>query len=73
MERRKRESAESSRGRLTVLAALVVLTLAEYVVGVKVAPNLSLLLLFMLAQAALIIWYSMELPKLWRRDEEEEI
>lgn len=68
------------RGRLSgapltgwlVFAVLMVLVLLEYAAFRVLSSNLPIMVVMNVVDAALIMYFFMHLPRIWRRDETEE-
>ena len=54
-----------------VFAVLIVLVLFEYVLFLVLSSNLLIMLVLNVIDAALIMYFFMHLPRLWRREEKE--
>lgn len=55
-----------------VFAVLIVLVLLEYVIFLVLSSNMPIMVVMNVVDAALIMYFFMHLPRLWRREDEEE-
>ena len=68
----KRGFSGAARTGWLVFAVLIVLVLLEYVIFLVLTTNLPIMIVMNVIDAALIMYYFMHLPRLWRREEKEE-
>ena len=68
----KRGFSGAARTGWVVFALLIVLVLLEYVIFLVLSKNLPIMIVMNVIDAALIMYYFMHLPRLWRREEKEE-
>ncbi len=68
----KRGFSGAARTGWLVFAVLIVLVLLEYVIFLVMSANLPIMIVMNVIDAALIMYYFMHLPRLWRRDEKED-
>ena len=68
----KRGFSGAARTGWLVFAVLIVLVLLEYVIFLVLTHNLPIMIVMNVIDAALIMYYFMHLPRLWRRDEKED-
>ncbi len=68
----KRGLSGAARTGWLVFAVLIVLVLLEYVAFLVLTTNLPIMVVMNVIDAALIMYYFMHLPRLWRRDEKED-
>ncbi len=55
-----------------VFAVLIVLVLLEYVIFLVLSSNLPIMVAMNVIDAGLIMYFFMHLPRLWRREDDEE-
>ncbi len=67
----KRGFSGAPRTGWLVFAVLMVLVLLEYVIFLVLSTNLPIMVVMNVIDAALIMYYFMHLPRLWRREEKE--
>ena len=68
----KRGFSGAARTGWLVFAVLIVLVLFEYVLFLVLSSNLLIMVVLNVIDAALIMYFFMHLPRLWRREEKEE-